>query len=353
MFAMNMKNFMRTGIECFFVWIPILGFALTLTTRVADAQTLKTSGYAFGDYYYVGSSHDADLEGRNGVWFRRIYLTFDQSIAEGWSARLRTEMGQPGDFSTKAKMEPFVKDVYLKWSREGHQVFIGLSGTPTWGLVEKMWGYRAVEKTALDLYKFGSSRDIGIAAKGKLNAEGTVKYHVMLANGGGTSSEVNEGKKAMLSLAVSPATDVTLEVYADFEDLPGETDRHTFQGSMFVKKKKGRVGLQFARHTRMVEGRDNDTFDVLSVFGAVVIDDKLSTFFRYDRQFQINPSAEKIAYLPFASAAEANFVVGGLDFAVTDAIRFMPNVEVVFYSNSEGETPDPDVLPRVTFFYRF
>jgi len=87
---------------------------ILLGAQTGWAQSPQFSGYMFGDYYYVAASHNPDLEERNGFWLRRIYFTFDQEIAEGWSVRLRTEMSQPGDFTSGSKMNPVVKDAYVK-----------------------------------------------------------------------------------------------------------------------------------------------------------------------------------------------------------------------------------------------
>ena len=74
------------------------------------AEEGRISGYMFGDLYWVAANHDASLEGNNGFWFRRIYITYDRGLAEGFSTRLRMEMSSPGDFTTSGKIEPFVKD---------------------------------------------------------------------------------------------------------------------------------------------------------------------------------------------------------------------------------------------------
>ena len=332
-----------------------LGLLLSvLGVATATSQNTQISGLLFGDAYYVGSNHDEDLDGRNGLWFRRIYLTFDQNLGDGFSSRLRTEMSQPGDFVTKAKMEPFVKDAYVKYKTGKHEIIVGLSGTPTWGLLEKVWGYRSIEKTPLDLYKFGSSRDIGIAAKGSLNGNGTLKYHAMVGNGNSTSSETNEGKKFLLSLAFSPVPSLTLEVYGDLDDREGNTDRKTLQGSVFYTFDAGNVGVMFARQKRDVEDGDTETFDLFSVFGSFRVSEKAKVFVRFDRQFQANPSADKIAYLPFSSLAEeTNLFVAGVDIAAGENVHFMPNIELVMYDDIDGDTPEATVLPRITFFYKF
>ncbi len=124
-------------------------------------QAVKISGLVFGDYYWVASNHNNSLEDSNGFWLRRMYLTFDKPLTKTIDTRLRFEMNSAGDFSTKSKLDPFVKDAYVRWKfSKLHQAYIGLSSTPTWNVVEGFWGYRSIEKTILDLQKFGNSRDL-------------------------------------------------------------------------------------------------------------------------------------------------------------------------------------------------
>jgi len=331
---------------------PLL-LSVVLFSTTTYAQDTKISGLVFGDYYYVAQSHNADLEGRNGLNFRRIYLTMDSKIADGWSSRLRTEMNQPGDFTSSSKMIPAVKDAYLKYKTGKHTIYFGLSSSPTWGLVEKNWGYRSVEKSYLDLYKYGSSRDVGIAAKGPLDKEGKVKYHVMLGNGASNKSEVNDGKKAMLSLSFSPVKDLIIESYVDYEERDGETDRYTVQGALFYTLPEGNIGIAFARQNREKEGADSQNLDALTVFGAHKVSEKAKVFARFDHQFQVNSGAAKIAYLPFSPDAKASLVILGLDFAPAKNIHFMPNVEAVLYEDIGAATPDDTIMPRVTIFYKF
>ncbi|RMH11665.1 MAG: hypothetical protein D6701_14695, partial [Gemmatimonadetes bacterium] len=67
-------------------------------------QRLKVSGLAFGDIYAVAQHHDADIDGANGAWMRRIYLTFDEKLDDEFSFRLRFEAASPGDFESAATM---------------------------------------------------------------------------------------------------------------------------------------------------------------------------------------------------------------------------------------------------------
>src|SRR5512137_940288 len=137
----------------------------------AEAGETKLSGMAFGDYYWVAANQLDSLKNQNGFWLRRIYFTVDQTIATGWDTRFRLEAASPGTFGTSAAtITSFVKDAYLRWQPGLHAVIIGISPSPTFDVIEGIWGYRDVEKTPLDLQKLGSSREFGIAVKGAFDS---------------------------------------------------------------------------------------------------------------------------------------------------------------------------------------
>ncbi|MFQ5708349.1 MAG: hypothetical protein ACE5HO_12910 [bacterium] len=319
-------------------------------SSVAQAQTGKFSGYMFGDYYYVVNNHDDPLEGRNGFWFRRIYFTYDQGLGEEFSVRFRLEMKNAGDFAKKSKLEPFVKDGYLKWSRSHHAIYLGLSPTPTWNYIEKVWGYRAVEKTPADLYKFGSSRDFGVAVKGSFGGDKQVAYHFMFSNGSSTGSETNEGKKVALSLGYRLTKELSVEVYGDFEERPGASDRYTAQGFLTYQTARWRAGAQLVHQTRQQVG-DNAQLQLASAFAAAQVREELWAFVRFDRSFDPIPEGPKVSFVPFDGTAKLNFLLLGADYRPHKQVHLMPNVELAFYDSVNGERPNADVIPRFTFYY--
>lgn len=319
-----------------------------------DAYRWRISGYVFGDFYWVAKNHTENLEDRNGFWVRRMYLTFDRNLTETLATRIRFEANSPGDFTSSTKIEPFLKDLYIRWRKNAHDVYLGLAPTPTWTMLEGIWGYRFVEKTVLDLQKFGTSRDFGVSFRGALDGERKVRYHAMIANGSGTKGETGEGKKAMGALAFYPTNSFVLEGYIDYEGRPGDTDRRTYQAFAGFTPAWGRVGLQAVRQHREVAGGDALDLDVASVFGVFELTDTLNLLTRYDRMFDPNPDGEKISYLPFDRTAGSSFALFGVDIEIDGALNIIPNVEWVFYDESSpGSRPDQDVIPRVTFFWQF
>ena len=184
----------------------ILLTTLLISYSMLWADDGKISGYFIGDYYHMLSSHDENLEGRNGFQYHRIYFQCDCKIKENdnspndLAVRLRFEMNGDSLPEKGDKIKPCVKNGYLKWKNSdwNTDVLLGLSGTLVLANTEKFWGDRALSKTPEDLHKFVSSTDFGIAIKGSL-ADKPINYHVMLVNGSGTKADADSDKKSVFS----------------------------------------------------------------------------------------------------------------------------------------------------------
>jgi hypothetical protein len=316
-------------------------------------ERFNVSGYVFGDAYAVLAHHEPEVEDQNGFWIRRGYLTFDARVADEWTARLRLEFNSPGDFDTDSKLDPFVKDAYLAWKRGGQELNLGLASSPTFEFVEGFWGHRPIEKTPIDLYRMGSSRDMGVAYKGATN-EGKVFYHAMLGNGSGDRAETNEGKKVMAGLGFRPTDALVAQVYADYEDRPGETDRSTLQAFAGWTGSRSRYGLQYAVQDREVEDAPDEDVAVASAFGVWQLTDQGALVVRYDRSFDGYPDADQIPYLRIAADTPFDLAILAWEQKLKHRISLIPNIEFVKYrDNGDEKQLDDDLYGRVTLFFEF
>jgi len=314
----------------------------------------KFSGYMFGDYYYFFKDHNSELNDQRGIWFRRIYFTYDYKINSSFSIRLRFEMSNEFNFEEAVVMTPFVKDAWFKYKFSNQSLIIGISPTPTFQITEKIWGYRAVEKTPLDLQRMASSRDFGLALNGKFDKKGLFKYHIMFSNGSSNKQEIDKGKSGLLSLAFFPAKEFVFEIYGDYADHAGNTDWYTLQAFFGYKTKTIRTGIMYADQTRQSEDIEDKKMRVASIFIAGEVSKQISLFGRVDRNFDPNPQGDKIAFIPFDPTASNIFFVGGVDWHPVKQVKFIPNVEFVKYDeNYEGVTPVSDIIGRITFYWGF
>ena len=347
-----MKRYFLRGI------LPFVCLLLSNPTALwGDAG--KISGYFFGDYYYVLQSHEADIEGRNGFQYRRVYFTYNKELSDTLSTRFRLEMSSqsfPPDRKTSSKIEPFLKHGYLKWKRPQWRtnIYLGLSGTPALQNVGKVWGYRSMAKTALHLHKLTSSTDFGVALQGDVDKSKKVSYHLMFANGMSTKTEIDKNKKIAFSLAARPVTGFIVEGYADLENAVDLGRWYTLQGLLGYQQEQLRVGVQLANQTRQREDKDDLNFLVSSVFGAAqLIEKKVWAFARFDRLFDPSP-APNSGYIRFDGTAAPNTIIAGLDWTPFEAFHIMPNLVFVFYDEPDkGTKSDATIMPRLTALFRF
>jgi len=131
-----------------------------------ERSLFSVGGLLFGDSYYVVSNHLEDDEGAAGLVLRRGYLTFNADFSENLFGRLRFEVNQSGEFETYTFDVDF-KDLYLQWKVGKQHLLFGLSPSPTFDLIESIWGFRYLARTPMDMQGV-ASRDTGIAANGPL-----------------------------------------------------------------------------------------------------------------------------------------------------------------------------------------
>ena len=305
----------------------------------AQAQEVKVKGLMFGDYYYVLAADEADTKQpakRNAFRFRRLYLTYQSNIATDFAIRFRLEAKDAG-FAQDAKMEPFVKHGYLQWKRGlgDADLYLGLSGTPTWAVAEKVWGYRSVAKTVLDWNKIGSSADLGAAFKG---AAGRLRYHLMVGNGTGQKPEDDPGKKFYGSLSFKTADRLTLEGYADFNARSDGRNERTFKGLVGWQGARASAGLEVFSRTNESggDGGEDQVIDGVSAFGSLSLNAVFKGFGRFD---VVTHDAEDATDLLF---------ITGLDYSAATAVHLMPNVLIESLAGR-----DANVQGRLTFFYKF
>ena len=317
--------------------VQALAVAL-LVAAGAGAEEGRIKGYMFGDYYAVLSADEAETrlpEKRNAFQLRRIYFTYNKNIDDTFSMRYRLEAKDAG-FGGGSKMEPFVKHAYLRWNQAiaGADLYLGLSGTPTWSLSEEAWGYRPIEKTVLDLNKIGSSADLGVALKGN---SGKLAYVAMLGNGPGQTSEDDNGKKLYGSLSLEPAEGMTVEGYADFNMRPGDRNQLTIKGLLALKRESFNGGVEaFSRTNKKAVAGEDVTISGISAYGTLLFSDALKGFGRLD------------AVSNDATDATDLLIIAGLGHAPANNIHLIPNLYIKM-----PDGPDPNIQARVTLLYKY
>ncbi len=342
------------------VLMAALAFALVPASALAQFKpdSGKISGYMALDYYGIlahntGEIADGGLERRHGFQIRRIYFQYDNTLSDTIGMRLRFEMNSPGDITESMTLDPYVKDAYLSFKLgETAKLVAGIQGPPSFALEEDTWGYRPLIKTPLDLYKWTSSRDFGIAVQGGK----TLAYHFMFGQGSSNKAETNNGKKFFGSLAYK-SNGFILEGMAQYE-AKGEDDDLILKGFGAYSGKWGRFGAMYAYRDYKEPAVDSLVYNIFSVFTVIKAGEKAEIIGRYDMNFgdgyKLDFGGDGIDWMPFAPNHEFGFVVAGVSYQMFKNVWLIPNVRFSMYKNPvDVEKADNDFYGYLTLYFKY
>jgi hypothetical protein len=355
-----------------------------LTANLVGAQGVtKLDGVFFGDYNYIVKNHDRTQEDLNDFSIRRYYFSFENNLTATLKTRFRLESAND-KFGSGTKLIPFVKHAYLEWTGliPGNALYLGISETNGFKNSETWWGYRSVEKTIMDLNKVGSSADMGIALKGDLSE--TLHHWLTIQNGPGySSSEVDKYKKIGYALWITPAENMIVEAYADYEkqnpddnkfktakDYTGSKGYYTLKAFLGYSAPSYTIGAEVFQRTNQESGLTGVTLadgtitsseksDVkksgFSLFGSWITPiPKVKVFGRYD---YFDPNTGNSVVTAFSEGKltkgkddETTLIIAGLDYIPTGNVHLMPNILYQTYTQS-GK--DADLTARMTFYFKF
>jgi hypothetical protein len=314
----------------------------------SDYPAFEAGGLLFGDLYHVASHHSAEGDGATGLVLRRGYLTFDARFSDAWFGRLRFEVNQAGEFESYS-FEAQTKDLHFGRKLGRHKVLLGLSPTPTYDLVELIWGLRYLARTPMDLQGV-PSRDTGLSAQGPLNASGSLAYRLMYAAPVDFGADSGGNERWMGALSWRPASRWTIDVYADHEARDGPRDRSTRQVFVAYQSEDWRWGALYSDQDR----QSDPPLELASLFVVGKLGERSSLVGRVDRLLEPSPRGNDIAYLPMDPSSRAYTVFAGWEYRLSPHFRLTPNAVVTRYDrNGEGFRPETDVHLRLTAFIDF
>jgi hypothetical protein len=333
---------------------PILLTLLALLSLGASQLPAAISAYAFGDYYFVLKQHNDALKDQNGLWLRRVYITYESDISDKLKARARLELNSQGNFSTSAStLTPVLKDAYISYQFAPlHKLTLGIQDSLAYGNIEKFYGYRHLEKTMFDLYKVRSSRDFAIDLSGALDAAKKFNYSVQFGNYSGNKNETDKYKQVGARFFVNVTPELLIEVNGDVSTVSDAKKSYLYQVFAGYKGDWGRVGLNFGQETVKEDGKDDANFGVFSAFAVAKLSNKFEAVARYDMSLDPQLYGQS-DYLVIEKGYKTNLAILGLAWNIHPKFQIMPNLKLVSYKENNGVKPGSDTYFNVTFYYQF
>ena len=293
---------------------------------ISIAADGKIGGVTYFDY--------TNSKEKSAFDFKRQYFSYGIDISDEVKFRVvfdvgRTDVGtvlrkDGGEKSEDTRLVAFLKKAQIDHRTSYGKISMGLIGMNTYNIQEKNWGYRFIEKSAIDKYKFSSTADLGIGFSRVLvnqlkmslqvvNGEGyknpqSDKYHKIAFNS--TYGEHNLVKNSGFNAGVVYTTEQTDDKPNSMASLFGGFAGMGLRlGGQFNMLKKGGIESQ-----------------IISVSSNYSMTDKLDAFVRYD---MFDPNTDEID----GWKDNSTYLIAGIQLSCGNGLLVAPNIRMESYED--------------------
>ena len=244
---------------------------LCLIGSMSYMQT-NISGYSIFDY-----SNDSI---NSGFDIKRAYLIYSNDISEDLFFKIRFDVGR----TSTDVLTTYLKNAYIDWKCDnGDKFSMGLIGTNSYVVQEKNWGYRFIEKSALDKYGATNTADFGI---GYSKTFGQIKANLQLLNGEGYKATNTNNKQALYISIVYGETKLNtndgmnLGLIINYSPEEDKTSYNHLVGSFVgCSSKNLRFGVE---HNEFKEKQYKSTKKISSLYTNYTLSNSWDIFMRHD-----------------------------------------------------------------------
>ncbi len=291
-----------------FLFIAVQGFSQTEEFVPSGKPVLRI----FSNFHtsVTGDESASQFE------LKRVYIGYEHHFSNRLYAKANLDIGNPG--VGKHQMAAYVKNAYLRYKSGNLSVNFGMISTTQFKVQESAWGYRYLEKSFQDAYKFNSSADLGISAAYKIGK--IVIADVIIANGEGYKKiEADSTLRTGFGLTIKPLKNLTGRVYYDFS-----THVNT-QSSIvtYIGYANDRFNLN-AEYMKLLnpDFAADHHLNGLSFYGTVHVAPQWKVFARYDNLSSNILTGETDAW---HQSEDGQLFIAGFEFYPVKGVKLAPN----------------------------
>lgn len=253
--------------------------SLTATAQKATEEPAKGKVIlqVFSNFHTGFGSTNND----RGFDLDRSYLGYEHKLGNGLSVKGVLDVGQSSDVDDYHRIM-YLKNAQVQWKTGRLTLSGGLISTTQFNAQEKFWGYRYIQKSFQDQYKFGSSADLGVSAAYQLTS--WLSTDAIVVNGEGYKKvQKQDGLNYGLGVTVTPSSQWLIRLYGGLNEGCEETDKDMVNLAAMVgfRTERFRIGAEYnyLQHAKHQEDANQYGY---SVYAAGSLSKVTELYARYD-----------------------------------------------------------------------
>jgi len=232
-------------------------------------------GDAFGKVF-TNFNHDND---KNEFELKRAYLGYSYKVNDNFLTKITFDVGNN---SSGSAYTAFLKIASLSWKPMSNTTLnMGMIGTKNFKFMEKSWGKRYIEKSALDKEKWANSADLGVSLDYTVFDNFTIDGQIL--NGEGYKNTQDED--GLMRVGFGGTYKLSNFSIRIFRDMMTEIETDINQEITTAAVSYSNNGLNIGIETDMMENSNNTPDmdkEIMSIYGSYKLLDKFTLFGRYD-----------------------------------------------------------------------
>ncbi|MCD6092063.1 MAG: hypothetical protein J7J72_11240 [Bacteroidales bacterium] len=291
-----------------FFSISIMGYS--------QSKIFTPEGKPFMKVFTNFHSSFSDGKSNSAFEIKRAYLGYEYAFSKNFSAKANFDIDNPG--TGKLQMTVYIKNAYLKYKLDNFTAKFGMIGTKSFSVQESAWGYRYIEKSFQDAYKFNASADLGASVSYKFND--IISADAIIANGEGYKNlQADSTFRTGFGLTFNPIKRLTARVYYDFSTkINTQSSIIAFLG---YKANNYSIGAEYNKLSNVgfYDGRE---MSGSSFYARVKASKKLSIFARYDQLLSNKLAGASDSW---NIAKDGQLFIAGIEYAPVKGVKLAPN----------------------------
>ena len=305
--------------------VASIAVCMGITAQAQETKAAEPKGKAI---VQVFSNFNADFSKDAeslGFELERSYLGDEYKLDGGLTVKGVMDIGKSSDVSDYQRMA-YIKNAMLSWKTGNLTLNGGLISTTQFNFQEKFWGYRYVMKSFQDLYKFGSSADLGISAAYRF--ADWLSADAIIVNGEGYKKiQKGTGLNYGLGATVTPVEGLQVRLYGGVNEGASSADADQWNAATFVgyKGKDFSVGAEYNYMDKA--GNEQSGY---SVYTSVNVSKAAAVYARWDELFTGN-TASIDPLRPSGSSPlkrDSAAAIVGAQFKLGKYVKVAPNVRM-------------------------
>lgn len=252
----------------------------------------------------------------------RGFLGYEYSFSKNFSGRIVYD-ATAQSVNGKTLMEGYLRNAYLQFDNGIILIRGGLINSEHMMVADRLWGYRYVAKSLIDISGMIYSADLGISVKYTPSEVASLDFSV--TNGRGYKDLAADSTfRYSTGVTINPLKGLTLRGFVDFMPEKNATQ----WTSAFIcdyTSKRFSLGAEYDFQKNHSNIKEHD-YSGFAVFGAYSVSKSVTLFGRYYEYSSVIPHGDNVAW---NSSNDNNTIIAGLDYTPVKGIRISPNLTFI------------------------